>query len=136
MLRGRHKNAFAGINYSLGLAVAATAVLTLAFLVPFAVAIFPGHVTGTSVLVRALSGATALLQLAGAAESARSAELPRSAALFFPIGVGLFLVVLWRSALGALLTGRIVWRRTSYSLAELRRASPASFPPAGSTDGR
>ncbi|WP_145194408.1 glycosyltransferase [Planctomycetes bacterium Poly30] len=125
MLRGLHKNTFAGINYSWTLAVAATVFLLLVVVGPFVVAAFPSDWTGASSLARGLGAAVAALHLVGAAESARSAELPRTSALFFPLGILAFLAVLWRSAIGAVTTGRISWRDTSYSLKELRRAAPA-----------
>ncbi|MEM8710083.1 MAG: glycosyltransferase [Planctomycetota bacterium] len=122
MLRGLHKNAFAGIDFRLSLAVLATVFLLAAFVGPFAVALAPPGL-GVSIAARALCAATSALHLIGAAESARNAGLPRSSALFFPLGILLFLAVLWRSALGAILTGRIVWRGTSYRLTEVRGAA-------------
>ncbi|MFT6108757.1 MAG: glycosyltransferase involved in cell wall biosynthesis [Planctomycetota bacterium] len=128
MLRGLHKNAFAGIDFRLSFAVAATAFLALAFVAPFVLAALPESWSGASPLTRSLALATAMLHLVGAHESARSAGLPGSSALFFPVGVVLFLGVLWRSAIGALWTGQIVWRGTSYELDELKRARKASSP--------
>ena len=123
MLKGLHKNAFAGIDFRLSLCVGATVVLGLFFLAPFALAVAPTSWFGASVATRACAAATALLLILGAADSARSAGLPLKCALFCPLGVALFLGVLWRSALGALATGRVVWRGTAYSLRELKDAA-------------
>ena len=123
MLQGLHKNAFAGIDFRLSLCVAATVVLALFFVAPFVLTIAPEAWFGASPLVRACAGATSLTLLFGAADSARQAGLPTHCAFFFPFGIVLFLGVLWRSALGALLTGRVVWRGTAYSLKELKAGS-------------
>ena len=123
MLKGLHKNAFAGIDFRLSVCIAATLVLVAFFVAPFVLAVAPSAWFGASVATRACAGATALLLLYGAADSARSAGLPLRCALFFPLGIVLFLGVLWRSALGALLTGQIVWRGTAYSLKELKSAA-------------
>ncbi len=133
MLRGLHKNAFAGVDFRWSLCIAATPFLLLAFVAPFVLAAAPASWLPIASLERGLLASVAALHLFGARESARSAGLPRSSALFFPVGVVLFLFVLWRSAFGALLTGRIVWRDTAYSLRELRAAAPASAPQAPRT---
>lgn len=116
MMRGLHKNAFAGIDFRLSVAVMATLFLVAVFLSPFVLCLAPG----VEPLTRALFAGTAGLHVIGASISANRAGLHPSAGLFFPVGVGLFLFVLWRSAAGALVTGRVVWRGTSYTLRELK----------------
>lgn len=126
MMGGLHKNAFAGIDFRLSVASLATVLLVAIFLSPFALSLAPG----VAPLPRALFALTAIMHVLGASVSAARAGLPLRAGLFFPAGVALFLFILWRSALGALLTGRIVWRGTSYSLDELKahRDKPQPSP--------
>ncbi len=123
MLNGLHKNAFAGIDFRLSLCLAATVVLTLFFVTPFLIAAIPSQWSGATAAARLCAAVTSLILLYGAADSSRSAGLPLRSALFFPLGIVLFLGVLWRSALGALVTGQVTWRGTSYPLDELRAAA-------------
>ncbi len=116
LMRGLHKNAFAGIDFRLSVVALATVFLVVVFLSPFALCLVPS----IEPLPRALFAGTAALHVIGASISASRAGLPRRAGLFFPVGIALFLFILWRSAAGALLTGRIVWRGTTYPLDELK----------------
>lgn len=119
MLRGLHKNAFAGIDFRLTVALAATVVIAAVFLAPFVVP----FVGSAPIAARTLAAVAAVTHVAGAAASARRAGLPALAGLFFPVGLTLFLFVLWRSAVGTLATRRVVWRDTSYPLRELTEAA-------------
>lgn len=118
MLQGLHKNAFAGVNFRLSVVIAATFALVLGFLGPFVVPWLPACPPGAAPWLAAV----AVILLASASDAAVHSGLPRRAGLFLPIGIALFLGVLWRSALGALLTRRVVWRGTAYPLRELLRA--------------
>lgn len=122
MLRGLHKNAFAAIDFRMALCIGATLFIGAAFLAPFVLALAPTGWIDVAPIERMLLGFAAALHILGAYESARSAGLPGSSALFFPVGLVLFLFVLWRSALGAIITGRVVWRDTAYTLRELKAA--------------
>lgn len=115
MARGLVKNVFAGIEFRVSVAALATAFLALGCVAPAVLALVPA-VDGAA---RALFGATALLQMAGAASAARRAALPIAAGLLWPLAVALFLGILWRSTLTALLTRRVVWRGTAYPLRDL-----------------
>ena len=122
MMQGLQKNAFAGIEFRASVAVAATLFIALAFLAPFVLPLLPGIDAATRVL--ALVAAAA--HVAGAAAGARRLGLHPSAALLLPFGMALFLAVLWRSALSALVLRRVVWRGTAYPLAELIAARDSS----------
>lgn len=114
LVRGLDKNAFAVAGYSLA-RVALGSVGLLLFLTWPGVALF---VTGGS--VQLLNAGILLVLSLLYADTARfyghspwhGPALPLTAALMAFIG--------WRSALRALVTGRIVWRDTAYSLDALR----------------
>ncbi|MEM1453393.1 MAG: glycosyltransferase family 2 protein [Planctomycetota bacterium] len=119
MARGLHKNAFAGIDFRLTIALAATVFIVVVFIAPF---VLP-FLGGLPLAARALAAAAAVAHVAGAAASARRAGLRMDAGLFFPLGLTVFLFVLWRSAVGALATRRVVWRDTAYPLRDLTDAA-------------
>lgn len=114
-VRGLEKNSFSGLNYSLTLLFLATVVQLLLSIWPF-VALF---VTRGSLLVLNVVIAILILSLI-AGMCVKSGIGPPWYALGFPIGVILFLYILWRASLKAVLRGGIQWRDTFYSLAELR----------------
>ncbi|MGD2017852.1 MAG: glycosyltransferase family 2 protein [Planctomycetota bacterium] len=122
MMRGLVKNAYAGVDFRLAVAVAATAVIAGLLIAPFVLPWLPG----LDPAARALSALAAALHLSGAWRSASRAGLPLASALLFPFGLTLFLVTLWRSVLTAHLTGAVVWRGTSYPLRDLIQACEAS----------
>lgn len=111
---GLEKNAFSGVDYSVGLTVGSS-IFSLAFNVwPYlAVWIVPGP-------ARWFYLAAVLAQLFTAVGFARSMKLPLSTALAFPLTVALFTYIQWRSMILTYYRGGIRWRDTHYSLAELR----------------
>lgn len=114
-VRGLEKNSFSGLNYSIALLVAATVVQLILNVWPF-LALFL-----TSGLLLVLNAViVALILILIAAMSVKSGIGPPWYALAFPFGVILFLYILWRSSLKAVIKGGIQWRDTFYSLAELR----------------
>ena len=115
MIRGLNKNAFAGIDFRVAVAIAATIAIALVFLAPFGV-MWMGSAPGAA---RALAAVTATVHVFGASQSAQRVGLPLRAGLFFPAGIVVFLFILWRSMLGALVTRQVVWRGTTYPLRAL-----------------
>lgn len=113
---GLEKNAFSGVEYSVGrLAMATVTVLTL-FVWPFA------GVFATSGTTRAVNIAIAAMLLALVAVlAARSGAGPFYYAFFFPIGTLLFVFIMVRAAVKTLRDGGIIWRGTLYPLEELRK---------------
>ncbi|MEE2941732.1 MAG: glycosyltransferase family A protein [Planctomycetota bacterium] len=125
MIRGLEKNAFAGVRFRLWFVALATAALLGLFVAPWLLASAP-WVAGPE---RGLFAACAALHVVGAARAASDAGLPRWTGLLFPLGVLLFLVILWRSTLVTLFTGGVRWRGTRYALGELKRAARAPLRP-------
>jgi cellulose synthase/poly-beta-1,6-N-acetylglucosamine synthase-like glycosyltransferase len=111
---GLEKNAFAGVDYRIGLTVVSS-IYSLTFNVwPYlAVWIVPGP-------ARWLYLAAVMLQLIVAARFALSMKLPISTALGFPLTVSIFTFIQWRSMILTFWRNGIRWRDTHYSLAELR----------------
>lgn len=114
-VRGLEKNSFSGLNYSIALLAAATVVQLILNVWPF-VALF--LTSGLLLLLNAVIVALILILIA--AMCVKSGIGPPWYALAFPFGVILFLYILWRSSLKAVIRGGIQWRDTFYSLAELR----------------
>lgn len=114
-VRGLEKNSFSGLNYSITLLVLAT-IVQLTFLVwPFVALLVTD---GLLFVLNAAIVTLILLLIAGMCVT--SGIGPPWYALAFPFGVILFLFILWRSSLKAVMRGGIQWRDTFYSLAELR----------------
>ena len=111
---GLEKNAFSGVDYSIGLTVGSSIFSLLFNVWPYlAVWIVPGP-------ARWMYLAAVLFQLFTAVGFARSMNLPVSTALGFPLTVALFTYIQWRSMILTFYRGGIRWRDTHYSLAELR----------------
>ncbi|MEC8494893.1 MAG: hypothetical protein VXZ39_08220, partial [Planctomycetota bacterium] len=125
MIRGLEKNAFAGVGFRLSLVALATATLLGLFVTPWLLAAAPWAAAPE----RGLFAACAALQVLGAARAASDAGLPRWTGLLFPLGILVFLVILWRSTLVTLLTRGVRWRGTRYPLDELRRAARTPLRP-------
>ncbi len=115
MVRGLNKNAFAGIDFRVTVAIAATIAIALVFLAPFAM-MWVGSAPGAA---RALAAVTAAVHVFGASQSAQRVGLPARAGLFFPAGIVGFLFIRGRSMRGALVTRQVVWRGTAYPLRAL-----------------
>jgi glycosyltransferase involved in cell wall biosynthesis len=111
---GLEKNAFAGVDYRIGLTVFSS-MFSLAFNVwPYlAVWIVPGP-------TRWLYLAAVIVQLFIAGGAAHQMKLPMSTALAFPLTVSLFTYIQWRAMILTFYRNGIRWRDTHYSLAELR----------------
>lgn len=112
---GLEKNAFSAVDYSLARLMAATAAIAVLMLWPF-LAVF---VTTGEARIVSLGTVIVLLTLTGAI-SLRSGAARFRYALLLPLGLLLFVYVLWRAALINLRDGGIRWRGTFYSLEELR----------------
>jgi glycosyltransferase involved in cell wall biosynthesis len=113
-LRGLRKNAFAGVDYRLGVVLLATAGQLLLFVFPFAAVLLTGGST------RVLYAASVALLLAVFAGAARAQRTPLWHAVLFPLASLLFVAALWNSTLYTLRHRGIEWRGTRYPLDELR----------------
>lgn len=121
VVRGVEKNAFAGLGYSAGRALAACVGLVAWGILPFLAA-----PVGAA---KALWAASAVLAIGCQAALARLTRLPVWSAAFFPLGIGVLVYAIARSTLLTLRYGGIEWRGTFYSLAALRRPPRASDSP-------
>lgn len=126
MVNGLMKNAFAGIHYSVPALLASTGALLL-----FNVAPWIALVTTTGIVRTLALVSVAALSVLVVAHT-RSSRTSPLYLLLYPVGVLGFIYIMWRSAVLALSTGTIAWRETSYPLADLRRAAPATRLPRGS----
>jgi len=111
MIDGLMKNAFAGVDYSLSKVAASSVGLFLLHVWPFA-ALFL-----TSGTTRALNAVCVLLivLIFWTVNGARVVFVPG-----FPAAALLFIYIMWRSALIAVLSGTITWRGTPYPLSAMR----------------
>jgi glycosyltransferase involved in cell wall biosynthesis len=114
LIHGLMKTGFAGVNYSVVAAVASSAALFAIGFWPW-LAIFLTH--GATA---ALNAFTVLLTLAISWDNARFHHLRRWYGIGFPICTILFIYIIWRSMLAAILNHGIDWRGTHYPLAELK----------------
>jgi hypothetical protein len=114
MIDGLMKNAFAGVNYSLPAVAGSTAALVLMDVWPF-VALLTTH--GVVQLLNAVSVALIVLifWISARASGGRPVYV-----LAFPAAALLFAYIIWRSALQAVIRGRVTWRGTDYPLAQMR----------------
>jgi glycosyltransferase involved in cell wall biosynthesis len=111
LIDGLMKNAFAGVDYSLPKVVGASVALFLMHVWPF-LAIFI-----TSGPARALNAVSVLLIVL----IFWTVNLTRLGyVLAFPAAALLFIYIMWRSALIAVLSGTITWRGTAYPLSQMR----------------
>jgi len=114
VLSALHKNAFRGLDYSVGLLLAGTAVIFLTDVLPFTL------LFSTAWRPWALTMCAAVLvSYLAAARHERRALLTYPA---HPAVALLFLFILWRSSVAALRDGGVRWRDTFYPLDALRRA--------------
>lgn len=114
MARGLRKNAFAVVEYRLGLVVAGTLLPVLFIFWPLAAIVL------TDGLTRWLNAGVVALGAATVADTARAHRLPAWTALFHPLGSLLLLWMVWAAAIRAVATGAIEWRGTRYPLDRLR----------------
>ena len=111
MIDGLMKNAFAGVDYSLSKVAASSVGLFLLHVWPFP-ALFL-----TSGTTRALNAVCVLLivLIFWTVNGTRVVFVPG-----FPAAALLFIYIMWRSALIAVLSGTITWRGTAYPLSAMR----------------
>ncbi|HWI40298.1 MAG TPA: glycosyltransferase family 2 protein [Verrucomicrobiae bacterium] len=113
LVRGLEKNAFAGVDYSIPMAVGGALTQLLCSVWPF-LGLFSG---GVPALIYA---ATCAVILAAAADTIGFHGGRRWYALGFPAAALLFAFIVLRTTFLNLLHGGITWRGTFYSLKELR----------------
>ena len=111
LIDGLMKNAFAGVDYSLWKVVGSSVALFLMDVWPVA-ALF--LTSGTTRVLNAIS--VLLLVLVFWTVNGRRVAY----VLGFPAAALLFIYIMWRSALIAVLSGKITWRGTAYPLSQMR----------------
>jgi hypothetical protein len=114
MIDGLMKNAFAGVDYSLVTLAGSTVALLLMNIWPFVALLITHGVT------RALNGASMMLIGLLFWTSTGYAFGRLGYVLAFPAAVLLFIYIMWRSALVAVIRGTVTWRGTAYPLAQMR----------------
>ena len=114
LIDGLMKNAFAGVEYSVSVIIGASAAQLALNVWPILALVLTQGET------RALNVAAMLVMLALCGDAARFLGAPRWYAVGFPIATLLFVYIMWRSMLTALLSGGVNWHGTRYPLAELK----------------
>lgn len=114
MIDGLMKNAFAGVEYSLVTLAGSTVALLLLNVWPF-VALWTTHG-----VTRALNGVCVMLIVLLFWTSTGYAGARLGYVLAYPAAVLLFVYIMWRSALVAVIRGTVTWRGTAYPLAQMR----------------
>lgn len=115
-VHGLEKNAFAGLRYSVPLALLVSVGLLATHVLPFAVALM-----GSGAARAAGIGVVLVVTMVYAWYGRRS-DTPAWYALLHPVSVSVLVAALLRSTVATLKSGRIEWRGTSYRLADLRAA--------------
>jgi glycosyltransferase involved in cell wall biosynthesis len=114
LVDGMMKNAFAGVDYRVSAIVAATAGQLVLNVWPFL------GVVLTQGATQAVNAGVVLVIILLCADTARFLTVPPWHGIGFPVATLLFIYIMWRSMLIALWRGRVTWRGTDYSLAELK----------------
>lgn len=114
MIDGLMKNAFAGVEYSLVALAASTVALVLMNVWPVVALLTTHGVT------RALNGVSVMLIVLLFWTSTGFAGGRLGYVLAYPGAVLLFVYIMWRSALVAVVRGTVTWRGTAYPLAQMR----------------
>jgi len=114
LMVGLEKNAFSGVDYSLGYALLASAAMLLFNVFPFVALFLTGGVTWW------LNVAVVLSLLGMAWGAAGHGKARRSCCLGFPLAALMFVFIQWRTVTLNLWYGGIRWRDTHYPLAELK----------------
>jgi glycosyltransferase involved in cell wall biosynthesis len=114
LIDGLMKNAFAGVEYRVSAIIGASAAQLAVNVWPFLALVLTQGETWV------LNAATVLIMLALCGDTAWFLGVPRWYAIGFPIATLLFIYIMWKSMLTALLSGGITWRGTRYSLAALK----------------
>ena len=115
LIRGVTKNFFAGLNYSVPLAVAAIVSMLLTNFAPFAAVIF-GHGW-----VRILAGISVAIAMLFHVLVDLGAKISPLYALTHPIGALIFCWMILRSVVVTLWDGGVTWRDTFYKLSDLKK---------------
>ena len=114
LVDGLTKNAFAGVDYKVSAIVGASIAEFFLNVWPF-LGVFLTH--GATWVINAV---VVLVILALCRDTARFLTVVPWHGIGFPIATLLFIYIMWRSMLTALLHGGITWRGTHYRLAELK----------------
>jgi glycosyltransferase involved in cell wall biosynthesis len=114
MIDGLMKNAFAGVNYSLMALAGSTVALVLMNVWPVVALLTTHGVT------RAFNGVSVVLIVLLFWTSTGFAARRLGYVLGYPAAVLLFVYIMWRSALVAVVRGTVTWRGTAYPLAQMR----------------
>ena len=114
LIAGLMKNAFAGLDYSVPMSIAAGSAVLLLNVWPF-VAIFV--VRGLAWVLYLLAVIVMLLFIS---DANHFYGLPRRYAFAHPLSAILFVYIIWKSMVLALWTGGITWRGTHYPLRLLK----------------
>ena len=114
LIDGLTKNAFAGVNYRVSAVVAATIAQCLLSVWPFLGALLAHGAA------RAVNAVVVLMIIALCWDAARFLKGVPWFGVAFPVATLLFIYIMWRSMLTALIHGGINWRGTHYPLADLK----------------
>jgi cellulose synthase/poly-beta-1,6-N-acetylglucosamine synthase-like glycosyltransferase len=114
LVDGLMKNAFAGLNYSLLAVAGSTFALFIMNVWPFVALVVTDGVT------RLLNAVSVLLIGVIFWTSTRYTGSRFRYVVAFPAAALLFIYIIWRSALLAVVRGRVTWRGTDYPLARMR----------------
>jgi glycosyltransferase involved in cell wall biosynthesis len=114
LIDGLMKNAFAGVEYSASVIIGASVAQFVLNVWPVVALVLTHGET------RGLNAAVVLVMLVLCGDAARFLGTSRWYAIGFPLATLLFIYIMWRSMLTALLSGGVNWRCTKYSLAELK----------------
>ncbi|QUW03925.1 glycosyltransferase [Chloracidobacterium validum] len=114
LIKGLEKNVFAGMDYSLTLAIAGPLTLFVLFGWPWVALLLT---TGWVWQLNLLNG---LLGLALYADNSLRHGVKWWHVPLFPATIGLFAFIVWNATLRTLITGGITWRGTYYPLADLK----------------
>ena len=114
LIDGLMKNAFAGVDYSIAAIVLATILQSMFIIWPFIALL----VTDGGVLLFNLAAVLIMLMLCVYTEYIQ--HLSPWYSIGFPLGVLMFIYILWRAMILNIRNDGITWRGTHYSLAELK----------------
>jgi cellulose synthase/poly-beta-1,6-N-acetylglucosamine synthase-like glycosyltransferase len=115
LIRGLEKNAFAGVDYKPAVTIVSTIGLLMSFVAPYVLMWFapwPANVM--------FAGCAAIYWFL-AARACRANGQSMTYALWFPIGIVVFVLIQWRTMWLNLRQGGIYWRDTFYPLEQLRK---------------